>query len=124
MTTAHHGGDRGALSRGQGRASQAFTGQTTSSTSGGDDGIEAVCLRRRSGALIEARAVERGCAGNVDNDRHRKSSDMSIFRFPATVIGLFDRLLIREQNPALLSRGPGGIFLSATILPRVDSPLQ
>src|SRR5699024_4521882 len=57
-------------------------------------------------------------ARNVDNDRHRKSSDMSIFRFPATVIGLFDRLLIREQNPALLSRGPGGIFLSATILPR------
>ena len=42
---------------------------------------------------------------------------MSIFRFPATVIGLFDRLLIREQNPALLGRGPGGIFLSATILP-------
>ena len=103
--------------RGKRRVGQALTGTATGGTGGGDDGIVAVCLRRRSGALIEARADERGCAGNVDNDRHRKSSDMSIFRFPATVIGLFDRLLIREQNPALLSRGPGGIFLSATILP-------
>src|SRR5699024_6688316 len=82
---------------------------------GGDDGIEPISMRDGSRVLVETRAVKRGCAGNVDNDRHRKSSDMSIFRFPATVIGLFDRLLIREQNPALLSRGPGGIFLSATI---------
>ena len=72
----------GALARGQRRAGQALTGTTTGGEGNGDDGIEPISLRNGDQVLVEPRTVQRGCAGNVDNDRHRKSSNMSVLPVP------------------------------------------
>src|SRR5699024_9508486 len=80
--TAHHCGDGGALARGQRRERQALTGAATGGTGSGDDGIDPISLRNGVQVLVKPRTILRVCAGGVDNDRHRKSSNMSVLPVP------------------------------------------
>src|SRR5699024_8083877 len=64
-TTAHHGGDRCTLARGQRRTSQALTSQPAGGAGFSDDGIDTLIEIRRS--------IEVSGAGCVEDDRHHES---------------------------------------------------
>src|SRR5690625_1187173 len=68
----HHGGDHGALTRGQGRANEALTGQAARGTRGGDDGVVALFERGQLLALIEVRKDSEivGAVVVEDDSRH------------------------------------------------------